>query len=160
VIIGDFNTGWDADKRLLSPKLAEALDYLGSLSFGQMEDGEYPVGEDGAYLIVKTAETYPFNEMRPEHHERYIDIHYMISGTEKIGFARNTGRNKAVTVSRPVEDHTFFDFVEQEAELILYPGQYAVFAPSDIHRPWCRAEAEGTRFVRKALLKVPVQEMK
>ncbi|MCR8631334.1 YhcH/YjgK/YiaL family protein [Paenibacillus radicis (ex Xue et al. 2023)] len=153
MLIGDFKR-WESDQYLLSTKLVEVLDYLRSLSFEQVDDGVYPVGEDGIYLIVKTAETFPFEEMRPEHHERYIDIHYMISGTEKIGFARANESNRPVEVVPLVEDHTFFDSVEQEIELLLYPGQYAVFMPSDLHRPWC--SAYGTRSVRKALLKVPV----
>ncbi|NOU96753.1 DUF386 family protein [Paenibacillus sp. LMG 31456] len=156
MLIGDFKR-WGSDQCLLSPKLVGVLDYLRSLSFEQMDDGVYPVGEAGIYLIVKTAETFPFEEMRPEHHERFIDIHYMISGAEKIGFARTNESNKSVEVTPPVEDHMFFDSVEQEIELILYPGQYAVFMPSDLHRPWC--SAHGTRSVRKALLKIPVSEM-
>jgi YhcH/YjgK/YiaL family protein len=153
MLIGDFNR-WESELCLLSPKLVEALDSLRSLSLDQLEDGVYPMGEDGTYLIFKTAETFPFEDMRPEHHERYIDIHYMIAGVEKIGFARANESNTPVEVFPPVEDHTFFNSVTQELELLLYPGQYAVFMPSDIHRPWCRAH--GTRFVRKALLKVPV----
>jgi len=59
-------------------------------------------------------------------------------------------------VTPSVEDHTFFNVVEQEMELVLNPGQYAIFSPSDIHRPWCSVNGSG--FVRKALLKVPVSK--
>lgn len=153
--MGDFRR-WSEDKFLLSDRFLEHLDYLYSLSFEHMEDGVYPVKEDGTYLVVKQTVTTPFVEVRPERHQRYVDIHYILAGTETIGFARDSGGNQSVEVIPAVEDHTFFDTVEQEMELVLYPGQFAIFLPSDIHRPWCKANE--TDFVRKALLKVPLSE--
>lgn len=155
LIVGDFRR-WSEDKLLLSDRLVEQLDYLYSLSFEHMGDGVYPVKEDGTYLIVKQTPTIAFAEVRPERHQRYVDIHYILAGSESIGFARDSGGNKSVDVIPAVEDHTFFDSVEQEMELVLYPGQYAIFLPSDIHRPWCKTKE--TDFVRKALLKVPIKE--
>lgn len=156
MLIGDFSN-WQADKCMLSFALAEKLEYLRLTSFEQMEDGVYPISEDGSYLILQERELQPFDEVKPEHHMKYVDIHFMISGVEKIGFARTSGRNKAVSVTPAVDDHTFFDSVEFEMELVLFPGQYAVLLPSDIHRPWCRADE--TTSVRKALLKVPVRTL-
>ncbi|MDF2646523.1 MAG: uncharacterized protein K0Q73_2328 [Paenibacillus sp.] len=155
LIVGDFRR-WSEDKLLLSNRFVEHLDYLYSLSFEYMEDGVYPVKEDGTYLVVKQTATTPFAEVRPERHQRYVDIHYILAGAETIGFARDSGENQSVEVIPAVEDHTFFDSVEQEMALVLYPGQYAIFLPSDIHRPWCKANE--TDFVRKALLKVPLSE--
>ena len=156
MMIGDFGN-WQADKCILSSALVEKLEYLRLTSFEHMEDGVYPVSGDGTYLILQKRELQSFDEVKPEHHMEYVDIHFMISGVEKIGFARDSGRNKAVPVIPAADDHTFFDSVEFEMELVLFPGQYAVLLPSDIHRPWCRADV--TTSVRKALLKVPVRTL-
>ena len=155
MITGDFRK-WEVDQCAFSPVLVEALEYLRTAPFDQIEDGVYPLNETGTYLVLKEVVTSSFVEVRPEKHHRYIDIHYLITGMEKIGFARDHEKNKPVNVSPDVEDHTFFDFVEQEKELILYPGQFVVFMPSDVHRPWCMAHEE--RIVRKALIKLPVSE--
>ena len=153
MIIGDF-TNFQIDIGLLSPRIVEALTYIRSITFEDMEDGVYPAYEEGMYMVVKRIETTPFAEVKAEKHQQYIDIHYMISGVEKIGFARETGDNTSIVVTPHVEDHTFFDEVEHEIELVLNPGQFAIFAPSDIHRPWCLANESS--YVRKALLKVPL----
>jgi biofilm protein TabA len=85
-----------------------------------------------------------------------IDIHYIIAGAEKYGFARANKNN--VPVNEPViEDHTFFAAAEQEAEFTMFPGQFAIFLPADVHRPWCKAVESPT--VRKALLKLPVKNL-
>lgn len=154
MIIGDFRS-WEADRLLFSPKLILALDYIRTCSFEEMEDGVYTLDQEGGYLILKEAPLFPHAEMRMEHHERYIDIHYLISGTEKFGFARDSGMNKAIKVDPPVDDHVFFDEVEHEMDLLLTAGQFVLFMPSDIHRPWCIA-VEGIVQVRKALLKIAI----
>ncbi|CAH1200239.1 hypothetical protein PAECIP111891_01586 [Paenibacillus allorhizoplanae] len=153
MILGDFRK-WSEDKWLYAERLAQHLDYLSTCTFDDIEDGVYPVGEDGTYLVVKTTATLPFAEALPERHQRYMDIHYILAGSETIGFARDCERNQPVEVSPAIDDHTFFDGAENEMELTLCPGQFAIFMPSDIHRPWCRDTKSD--YVRKALLKVPV----
>ncbi|CAN7231921.1 YhcH/YjgK/YiaL family protein [Paenibacillus sp. LjRoot153] len=153
MIIGDFRK-WPEEKWLCSERLAQHLDYLYTCSFDKIEDGVYPVGEDGTYLVVKTTATIPFSEALPERHQRYMDIHYILAGSETIGVARDCEKNQPVEVSPAIDDHTFFNAVEHEMVLTLYPGQYAIFLPLDVHRPWCKSNEAD--YVRKALLKVPI----
>lgn len=160
MVIGDFNS-WEEERGMYAPALAEALELLRGMSFEDMEDGTYPIPEagEGAQLIVKHVVTMPYDEVRPEKHERFIDIHYLLSGTEKIGFARRSAKDRRWHGPPFMEDHMFYEHVEQEMDLVLYPGQFAVFLPSDVHRPWCTAYPEK-REVRKALLKLPVSRLK
>lgn len=155
MILGDFRK-WSEEKWLFSEQLAQHLDYLYKCSFDEIEDGVYPVGEDGTYLVVKTTATVPFSEALPERHQRYMDIHYIIVGSETIGFARDCEKNQPVEVNPTIDDHTFFHAVENEMHLTLYPGQFAIFVPLDMHRPWCKGPE--TEYVRKALLKVPIPQ--
>jgi biofilm protein TabA len=155
VILGDFRK-WSEDKWLYAERLAQHMDYLSTRTFDEIEDGVYPVGEDGTYLVVKTTDTIPFSEALPERHQRYMDIHYILAGSETIGFARECEKNQSLEVTPVIDDHIFFQAVEHEMALTLYPGQYAIFLPDDIHRPWCTGTE--TNYVRKALLKVPVPE--
>jgi biofilm protein TabA len=159
MVIGDFNR-WEEERRMYAPALADALELLRSMSFEDMEEGCYSIPQvgDGAQLIVKRVETMPFDEVRPEKHERFIDIHYLLSGTEKIGFARGSPKDRMCYGPPLMEDHTFYEHVEQEMEWVLFPGQFAIFLPSDVHRPWCIANPE-MREVRKALLKLPVYRL-
>ncbi|MBP1966611.1 YhcH/YjgK/YiaL family protein [Paenibacillus aceris] len=153
MIVGDFHK-WPEERWLFSERLAQHLDYLYACSFEAIEDGVYPVGEDGTYLVVKRTATMPFAEALPERHQRYLDIHYIVAGSETFGFARDHEKNQPVEVIPAMDDHIFFHTVEHEMALKLYPGQYVIFLPSDIHRPWCKSDE--TDFVRKALLKVPI----
>lgn len=159
MIIGDFNR-WEEEKGLYSGALAEMLELLRTADLEEMEDGVYPIRGDGTVLILKRVVTAPFGTVWPERHDRFIDIHYLLSGREKIGFARDTAGNEpAAEVHPPVEDHWFFSRVERESEFVLYPGQFAVLMPSDIHRPWCTADA-AVPAVRKALVKLPVSALR
>jgi biofilm protein TabA len=155
-ILGDF-LNWEEDKRALSPVLVEALEIIRSKSFEDVEEGVYPIDKDGTRLIVKEVLTTPFEELPPEKHELFIDIHYIITGAEKYGFARESKNNIPKNVIPAIEDHTFFVSAEQEAELTMYPGQFIIFLPTDVHRPWCKAAESPT--VRKALLKFPVKNL-
>jgi biofilm protein TabA len=132
VILGDFRK-WSEDKWLYAERLAQHMDYLSTRTFDEIEDG-----------------------VLPERHQRYMDIHYILAGSETIGFARECEKNQSLEVTPVIDDHIFFQAVEHEMALTLYPGQYAIFLPDDIHRPWCTGTE--TNYVRKALLKVPVPE--
>ena len=86
-----------------------------------------------------------------EAHRKYIDIQYILDGSERIDVAD-------VEKMRITQDYAEDkDLVFGEAEgtpYYLNAGQYLVLYPEEAHRPGMKAGSVGT--VKKAVIKVPV----
>jgi biofilm protein TabA len=67
--------------------LAEGIEYLSKTDFTEMESGTYHIHDDDLFYIVCDYETKLKSECSLESHMKYIDIHCMVKGSEKIGYA-------------------------------------------------------------------------
>lgn len=133
--------------------IRRVIDYLKSNDFVAMEPGVYDLEGKDIYVQVFDAETGPVEEKRPESHEKYLDIQFLASGEEKLGFTPNTG---AYEVAERIEerDLIFYKSVEHEGFVNAVPGCFTVFFPHDIHRPAVAVSEPMT--VRKVVVKVKV----
>ena len=121
-----------------------ALEYLKSHDFASMEPGVYEIQGKDIYAQVFDAMTEDVADRRPESHEKYLDVQFLVSGRERLGFTKNTGNYK-------VAEHI------KERDLIFYesrPGCFCVFFPSDIHRP--QVISGEAMNLRKVVVKVSV----
>lgn len=74
------------------PKAVQrAIKYLKENDFVNMEPGVYELEGKLMYAQVFDAETGSVNEKRPEVHEKYLDVQFLASGREKLGFTPDTG---------------------------------------------------------------------
>ncbi|MGN0157744.1 MAG: YhcH/YjgK/YiaL family protein [Brotaphodocola sp.] len=130
-----------------------ALEYLKSNDFVSMETGVYEIQGKDIYAQVMDAVTGPAEEKRPEVHEKYIDVQFLASGREKLGFTPDTGKYE-VDERFDERDLIFYKSVENEGFIEAVPGCYSIFFPADVHRP---AVAAGEPMkVRKVVVKVSV----
>lgn len=130
-----------------------AIEYLKANDFVKMEAGVYEIQGKEIYAQVFDAETGAADTKRPEIHEKYIDVQFLASGKERLGFTPDTG---AYEVDERFEerDLIFYKSVEHENFVDSVPGCYCVFFPEDVHRP---AVASGEPMtVRKVVVKVSV----
>ena len=70
----------------LSPALAMASAYLKQAAGRSLPDGRVDIDGEDVYALVQSYETLA-GEPRFEAHRRYIDIQYVVSGAEIIGWA-------------------------------------------------------------------------
>lgn len=130
-----------------------ALEYLKANDFTAMEPGVYEIQGKEIYAQVFDAETKPIEEGRPEVHEKYVDVQFLASGKERLGFTPDTGKYE-VEERFDERDLIFYKSVENEGFIESTPGCYCVFFPADVHRP---AIMSGERMtVRKVVVKVSV----
>ncbi len=102
--------------------------------------------------IVQEYDTKPLADGFLETHTRYIDIQYLITGEELIGYAPLAGQ----AVHTPYDTDKDIAFLEGAADPIrVQQGQFAVFFPHDAHMPG-RTMGEPKR-VRKVVIKVAVK---
>ncbi|TNG96331.1 DUF386 domain-containing protein [Pasteurellaceae bacterium USgator11] len=145
------------EEHLYPSAVVAALDFLKNTDFDQLAAGRYPIKGELIYAQVLDLETQPKTHILPEVHRRYLDVQYLHSGQERIGVAVDRGGN---TVAKPYDterDILFYQDVDAESELVMRPGNFAVFFPSDIHRPAC-FDGEMAK-IRKVVVKIAVSEL-
>jgi biofilm protein TabA len=142
-----------AQDRLYLPKaIQKGLDYINNANFSKIETGRYEIQGSDIYALVQDYQTAPKQEKRPEAHRRYIDIQYIVEGTEVMGYGLENAVNPVAEDRLAEKDVINLSSVKDEMDLILTPGMYAVLFPSDVHRPGCQYGAGGP--VKKVVVKV------
>jgi biofilm protein TabA len=145
----------ETDKPTLARALVQGLEYLKSTDFSKLGDGRYEIGDGSMYNIIQEYRTSPPEEKKAETHRKYIDIQYIYEGEEMIGFAPVNPINEILEDLLAEKDALFYKTVANETAMVLAKGMYAVFFPTDIHRPGCNSG--GGTMVKKVVLKIPVE---
>lgn len=130
-----------------------AINYLKDHDFAAMDTGVYEISEKDIYAQVFDAQTGPANEKKPEVHEKYIDVQFLVSGEEKLGFTVDTGAYE-VDERHEERDLIFYKEVKNEGYIEARPGNYCIFFPSDVHRP--AVAVTEPMSVRKVVVKVKI----
>lgn len=136
----------------LPQPLKLALQHLKSTDFAALPAGNYDLQGKDIYVQVIDMDTKPFAQTRPEVHRQYIDVQFLCRGSEKIGMASETGNNAVAEDLLAQRDLLFYSGMENESTLTMTPGSFAVFFPSDVHRPACAVGAAAP--IRKVVVKV------
>ena len=134
--------------RGIHPSLDLALDHLTPDFLAAPGDDTVRLDGDRVYANRFTYETIPLEEGFFEAHRRYLDIHLMLEGEERVDIAHPDGLEE-------YEHRDDFYALRGQAEqtLLLRPGQFLVVFPGDAHRIKIRT-GDGPRRVTKAVFKV------
>lgn len=136
----------------LPKPLKTAVDHLAATDFNKLEAGNYEIQGRDIYVQVIDMTTKPLAETRPEVHRQYIDVQFLVRGEEKIGVASDTGNNAVAEDLLAQRDLLFYSGMENESMLTMTPGTFAVFFPTDVHRPGCAFNQPSA--IRKVVVKV------
>lgn len=135
--------------RSLSERIKKGFEFLEEIDFDTIEPGKYNVEGDDIFAIVSEYDTKKHEDAKPEAHERYLDIQYIVKGEELIGYA-------------PLEDQDIMIPYNADKDIVFYnaetspikmsEGMFALFFPADIHAP-CMMINES-KSVKKVVVKV------
>lgn len=131
--------------------IRKALRFLQTHDLTAMEPGVYEIEGQDIFAQVFDTTTGPRQEKKPEVHRTYIDVQFLASGEEYLGFAPDKGQSRIVE-SHPEKDLYFYDQAPGEMLLKATPGSYTIFFTNDIHCPGIMGDAPMT--IRKAVVKV------
>lgn len=130
------------------------LQFLERPDLISLDKGRYDLpGIDGGYALVQEHETQPLARAKWEAHRKMIDLHYMVSGQELIGYSD-------VSSLQMQEYHAHDDFSagEGDGEWIRLDEQYFVILfPQDGHSP--SVAVSEPKKVRKVVIKIPVETL-
>lgn len=133
----------------LSPKIAKAFRYLNENNLSEIAPGKYDINDD-LFAIVMEYQTRDSSECKLEGHHKYIDVQYVISGTEQVGITSLT--NQIPVETNEADD---YDFYALESDLLRFDaGTFMIFFPDDLHMP-CISLNESSA-VKKVVVKVKV----
>lgn len=131
--------------------IRRVIDYLKSNDFVSMETGVYELQGKDLYVQVFDAETGAVEEKKPESHKDYLDVQYLVTGEEKLGFTPYSDRYEIDEYIKE-RDLIFYKSVENEGFINAAAGCISIFFPCDIHRPAVAVDKPMT--VRKVVVKV------
>lgn len=137
------------------PQMEEAFAFLEANRGKELNDGRIEIDGDRIYANVDSYETRSYDNTRFESHEKYIDIQYMISGTETIEV---TERNRVVVseIYDTNKDVTFYAGNCVGRYRTIKDGEFLIFRPEDVHRP-CIATDSVRQNVKKMVIKVKIK---
>ena len=148
---------WQLEGDQYSEKIKAALHYLSTNDFSAVEPGEYEIDGRNIFAIVMDKHTATVSERAPETHVKYIDIQYLVSGRESIGFSRYDDALVIETDALNEKDLILYENHLSHGSFVnLLPGDFAIFFPADVHRPLCTYGEPGP--VRKVVVKISVSE--
>lgn len=136
----------------LGEKIERALQYLGKTDFSNLEQGKYEIDGDNIYALVSIYNTKPLSSVKWEAHKKYIDIQYVASGKEKIGF---TSTDKVIPLEEYSENNDCTIYKGDGNYIIVDEGSFAIFFPTDVHMPGISINIP--KEVKKVVIKVKVE---
>lgn len=114
-------------------------------------DGEQAIHDRDIYANFMTAETQPREKLLVEAHKKYIDVHYCISGGERIEWAPED--TLAIQKNYDQEKDVALFFPAEKAESVLMTaGKFAVFFPGEGHMP--KIEDGINKTIKKVIVKI------
>ncbi len=136
----------------LSPALERAFAFLRRPDVSELPEGRTEIDGDRVYAVVQRYETLASGTPTFECHRTYLDVQYVASGAEIIGWA--PAERMAVTTAYDAARDICFGTVDRGAwsPVLLRAGDAAVLWPEDAHAP--RLAAGPPSQVVKIVVKV------
>ena len=144
------------------PHFKRAVSWVNSTDLNQLGEGKHII-EGSLYAIKQKYKTKAKSEGLLEAHKHYIDIQFLISGSE-IVYASNPIENCQVKQEYSEEKDIMFYSPQKQDRFMhtirLFHGNFAVFFPEDWHMPCIFDETVGSQDVVKIVIKVPIETQK
>jgi YhcH/YjgK/YiaL family protein len=137
--------------RSISPRMAQALDFLRGTDFAGLPPGKHPVDGENVFALVFHNETKPKQGAFWEAHRRYMDVQYLFEGAERMG------RADFRTLKPCAEYDAEKDFLKLKGKgdfFTVPAGTFVVFWPHDAHMPGLAVQEPKP--VKKVVVKVLV----
>lgn len=137
----------------LSPRIAAALHFLRHPESANPPLGRHAIDGDRVFALVQEYSTKPQEQCFWESHRKYIDVQFIQSGVESIGWSPI----QQMKLKKDYEAEKDLMVWEGSAQMVLTlsAGSFAIFMPHDAHMPCLAAGSPQT--VRKIVVKVAVE---
>ena len=135
----------------LHPAFARAFAFLRRPDLADLPPGRYEIDGARLYCSISKVPGRTRAEAPLEAHRKYIDIQYVIAGTETMGWKPTRDCRAVSAAYDPAQDIGFFAD-EPASWTEVPPGSFVIFFPQDAHAPLV-----GSGEIHKAVLKIAVE---
>ncbi len=133
--------------------IAAALEFIKKhASDPKLQDGQYQVIPGEVIVHVLTRETHDRKDAKMEIHKNFMDIHYMIKGSERCGVA---SLSEKIDYD-PESDNGFWD-CQDDYSIVIGEGEFYAVWPMEPHCPLCNT-TEKIENIRKIICKVKIDQ--
>ena len=151
-------TNWNKEKQLYAPAIQKAMAWLQEHDLKTLPAGRQEIDGDKLYVMVNEYVSEPKEKRRAEAHRKYVDVQYIVAGTETIGYSRLEDGYEVLEDKLAEKDVIFYKNPVDESDLVLTAGMYGIFFPWDVHRPNCALTEPAP--VRKVILKISMDSLR
>lgn len=134
----------------LNPHFATAFAFLRQPDLADMPEGRHDVDGDNVFAVVAKGVGRKPEEALIETHDQYIDIQFVLKGTDNIGWKSRKDLGPSTEASDPRNDVAFY----QDAPTVwssVGPNTFGIYFPEDAHLPMISDEE-----LHKVIMKVAI----
>jgi YhcH/YjgK/YiaL family protein len=163
---GDWRNGWSVkpDRSINKALFAkayfknrdrwnQAFSFLKSSDLANLDLTRHDLDGDKLYAAVSVYNTRNPENAKFEAHRKYIDIQYVVSGSEWIGIAPLISRDSILLPYDASKDVELLS-VKQGMTVRATPASFFIFFPEDAHMPGLKDGADAP--VRKIVVKMKI----
>ena len=137
--------------KFLPENIKSSLIFLENTDFSTMANGSYDL-HNNVYFSVQRYQTKLFIEGKLEIHKKYMDIQYIVEGTETLGYDKLD--NLEITDQYiETNDIAFYKLSKNTSQIILQKKDFCVLFPNTPHMPGKYIDNPSN--VIKVVMKIP-----
>ncbi|MGD0343260.1 MAG: YhcH/YjgK/YiaL family protein, partial [Bacteroidales bacterium] len=136
-----------------SARWDKAFAFLKDNDLKKLELKRYDLDGDNLYVTISEYTTKNLEETKYEVHKKYVDIQYIVTGSELIGIAPLTSQDATLQPYNATKDVEYLT-VKKGVMVQATPAKFFIFFPEDAHMPSLKDGANSP--VRKAVVKVRI----
>jgi YhcH/YjgK/YiaL family protein len=116
----------------ISERISKSFEYIEATDLKTLPTGKYAIDGDNIFALVSEYKTKSESEGKLEAHRKYLDVQYLISGEELMGYTP-LGGQKILDSYKEENDIVFF--TGDKSFTKVSEGMFAIFFPEDVHMP-------------------------
>ena len=135
----------------LGEKIKTAFEFLKSTDFKSLKEEKIEIDGDNIFAMMQKYKTRNSEDAKWEAHRKYIDIQYMVSGAENMGFVLAD----YLDILEEYNDEEDVEFLKGLGDYVqVNEGEFVVFFPDDAHMPGLKIKEN--EMVHKVVIKIKV----
>ncbi len=137
---------------MLHPSIEMAFDFLDGIEKDNYSEGKTEIIGNHLFANCMERETKNFSESIWESHEKYLDIHFLVDGNERIFY----GPEENMTEIKPYDPEKDITVFEGDGTEVFFPkNSFVIFFPGEIHKALVNVGV--TEKIKKVVVKLGVE---
>ena len=133
----------------LGNKFKKAFNFLTTADFDSLQEGKTEIDGDEVFALVQKYNTKDLSQGKWENHQKYIDIQYIISGTENMGVVLAD----YLDIIEDYNEENDCEILDGDGDFLqVSEGEFVIFYPEDAHMPGLVVEKKEE--VHKVVIKI------